>query len=761
MNKKNIKTRSIKGNIIAAILISWVFIVISMFIVYRLYFTQILSMNEYNDISSFIKSVQYAGYKPENGSLTTFAEKFFEHKNFIKLFISQKNSNELIEIYSIKENTIDYIAYKDYIIDLADRNYDIIKSKQYYHITNPKIPNTLLFTMLEIHGKEYYLISVNVHEDINYSTKSFKYFAIIIIFTIIIISIFVLYNIIYINVIKPINRIINIVHYKASGDRILHIPNEAPNKEIFNLMESLNNMYHKDYYANDFNNVIIEQSTNAIICCNEKLEIVSFNTSAVRIFGIDEKFIGTNISQIIIDVSKAIYDIGKRITINGMDILGGEKILSINISQVVKGEREFLYAIFIDDLTMSKKYEDIARDHINKLEMMNIELQHANEEVKNASKTKSEFLANISHEIRTPLNGIIGCSAILMDMTIDAEQKKYAKIVKQSSEDLLEIINDVLDFSKIEAGKLIVQSIPFDIHEVLENVIYLLGPRAQEKKIELTSKLESNVPAKLVGDPTRVRQIILNLVGNSIKFTQQGFVFTKISSEEIDDKQIKLIISVKDTGIGIPKEYQAKMFEKFSQADTSITRKYGGTGLGLSICQKLAEIMGGTIGVESEEGQGALFTVTLMMLKFDDAKHGSDIIIKNDKLNDIVKKEIKGHILIVEDNEVNLLVVSKILEKINGIKIDSAANGEIAVQKVKDNHYDLVFMDCQMPVMDGFTACKTIRNDLGKKDLKIVAITAKATINDRDECLGAGMDDFVSKPFKKNDIIDIVYKYLA
>jgi PAS domain S-box-containing protein len=405
-------------------------------------------------------------------------------------------------------------------------------------------------------------------------------------------------------------------------------------------------------------------------------------------------------------------------------------------------------------------YRGVARD-VTDEHRAGVALIEARDAAEAANRAKSEFLANMSHEIRTPMNGILGMAELLLATELAPSQQQFVRTMHGSAMALLKVINDILDFSKIEAGKLDLEETDFDVRRAVHETLQAFASAADGKGLRLAMDIDPCIAPRLRGDPWRIRQVLSNLVGNAIKFTAHGEVVTSVSAEPADDGELTVRFDVRDTGVGVAVDALERIFEPFTQADGGTTRRFGGSGLGLTISRRLARVMGGDIGVHSTQGHGSRFWFTVKLGVPADCGSTADAPAAEDAGGES-GRTFAGRVLLVEDNEVNRLVAGSMLENL-GLSVDVAVDGLEALAATGAKGYDLVLMDCQMPGMDGFAATSAIRareSATPGARCTIVALTAHAMHGDRERCLGSGMDDYLSKPFVREDLVQLLRRVL-
>ena len=499
---------------------------------------------------------------------------------------------------------------------------------------------------------------------------------------------------------------------------------------------------------------LIEASLDPLVTINIEGKITDMNEAKVNITGISrEELIGSNFFDHFTEPKKArmVYQevfakgfvIDSPLTFRHKE---GKLVDVLFNGSVYKDERgNVLGAVVVArDITDQKRFE-------NELIEAKSKAERATQKAEESNKLKEAFLANMSHEIRTPMNAIIGFSDILSKRKLEDQEKEYVMTIKTAGENLLTIINDILDISKIEAGMMTFEEHTFSVKEIFKSLNVMLMEKAKLKNLELLFICDENVPEVLLGDNTRLTQIIINLIDNAIKFTLKGKVEAIVRILKSDKDNTVLEFSISDTGIGIPQDKLEHIFERFRQAESHTTRKYGGTGLGLSIAKQLVELQGGTLNVKSEFKVGSKFSFCIPFKNSKQTKPELTIIEKKYSMDELSKLNI----LLVEDNQLNVKLILSLFSEYN-LKLQVAENGSIAVEKIKENYFDIVLMDMEMPIMNGYEAATYIRKEM-KNTIPIIAMTAHAMSGERERCLSLGMNDYISKPINANLLFEKMY----
>ena len=524
-----------------------------------------------------------------------------------------------------------------------------------------------------------------------------------------------------------------------------------------------------------------EAAIDGIFAVDEQGRIASFNKKFCEMWNIsddlllgnavDSKFddgsplgtflIKSSLPNVLANLLETTYDDPD--VVRRGEIMYGDRVFDYYTSPVSSEQNKFFGLIWcFRDITSKKQTE------LRQMQLME-DLRKAKEEAEEAVRTKAAFLAMMSHEIRTPINGVIGMTQLLAGTDVNPEQAKYIRTIQVSGEMLLSVINDILDFSKIESGKLELENAPLDVRAVVRDIYDVQLAKAKEKKLKFEVSMHSNVPPFIIGDVTRIRQILLNLVSNALKFTDTGAVRigVRLVADEapLGDRPFQLLFSVSDTGIGISGEQMQRLFQPFGQASASTSRKYGGTGLGLVICKKLVETMGGNIQAESKSEQGSIFsfTITTKIAKEQPAYTLQDALDKGNEMVGRLGDRLPLKILIAEDNLINQELAMAMLIKM-GYQPDVVDNGLAVLEALQVEHYDLLLLDVQMPEMDGLETATYLVNHwhelhTGYERPTIIAMTASAMQGDREICLRAGMDDYISKPIMMDSLQRTIEKW--
>lgn len=542
------------------------------------------------------------------------------------------------------------------------------------------------------------------------------------------------------------SREILLLSHSANDLRTLMKENDSRELELKNALNVSRNNYEK-------NKAILSSSLDSIITIDSQANVIDYNEAASKTFGWNKnEIVGHSIIDFIVpadmrdeyylDMQRYTQEkegtfLGQRFELSALHKEGHLFPIELSISKIITTDTP-MFAIFIRDISAQKEHE--------------LSLKQAKHEAETANRAKSGFLAAMSHEIRTPMNAVLGILGLLRDTPLNNEQKQLVKTGRHSSELLLSIINDILDFSKMEADKLQLENTCFDLHHLLTDTVELLSPLANNKALTINLDISSSLPRYTEGDPDRLRQILINLINNAIKFTQQGTIDINATAVNQHDALFHLQCEIKDTGIGISEKDQLILFDEFTMADQTHSRSYEGTGLGLAICKRLTSLMKGNITIQSELNKGSTFTFDVEL------KTGleQDCHYKHKNNSNLSLPKASSRILLAEDNPANQMVIKTILEFANQ-KVDIVANGLEALIAVSTRPYDLVLMDISMPEMDGMESTKMIRQLSGEKSkIPIIALTAHALSGDKERFLASGMNDYLTKPIQRSSILHCI-----
>jgi PAS domain S-box-containing protein len=571
------------------------------------------------------------------------------------------------------------------------------------------------------------------------------------------------------------------VELKAIG---LEINNK---KYAFNIIRDITIRKRDEQYTKYLAS-IVESSQDAIFGYDLNGIITSCNNAAEKIYGYSKfEMIGQHISLVMADIEDDSYNILQSIKNNEKIKLdkrirkrkdGAKIYVSVQVSPIrdMKDNIIGASAISRDVSSIMAKEKELAENYqelsalyeqitafneeltANEEELRSnyIELEAVSQAAEKANRAKSQFLANMSHELRTPMNGVLGILELLSYTKLSSEQAEYVQVLKSSSKHLLEVINDLLDISRIEAGKLQLNFSKFNLRNSVDKLLRQASFSATDKSLDIMYSIDPMIGYEYIGDEVRFNQVLINLISNAIKFTERGNVFVRLKKIDETNDNIKLRISVEDTGIGVPKDFGNDIFKMFTQADYSNTRKFGGTGLGLAISKQIVEMMDGEIWFESVEGKGSTFYFTAILNKISE-----EYVENNIKKTQIARYTQEKTILVAEDNETNRIVISGFLKKLN-YEYDLVKDGQEVIDALKIEDYDIILMDVQMPGVNGIEATKIIRqNEEGTgKHIPIIAMTARAMAGDKENLIANGMDDYISKPFDIDTLFGVIERYI-